>query len=544
MWWLPVALTVLACEGVKAEPFVEISTSEGPITIELYPDKAPKTVEAFLKNVRSGYYAGTVFHRAISRFMVQGGGLTADLVEKPAPTGRLPSESSNGLQNDRGMVAMARGADPNSATTQFFINLVDNPVLNYKGSMSPDSAGYTVFGAVVKGMDVVDKIGAAATQNVGPYSNVPMPLVTILKAQVSTPQGVQLAKRQPAAVRGALSFAQCPATYRSARIGDWGSYTPSAPTGYQNPEAVFPIAHLFDAIQQNGNEVTLAWDWYDANGPIPGRETLRKPPYAAEKGMLSDLQGKPWQSWSPAQWDIVLAAMQYNLEGLERRRPSQEGSALVAVDIMQRHLQDAIQAVRCYRGVAAQMNGSGSASMTASGPNSGKANPTPGNAQGSAGTGGQLASGQGQQSSKVVAVGQGQQTSTADQNIVSINGGSDNSGSSAVGGGSAGSTSLQKDGESANRCLKMTDNRDGRAIKNVCNRAVFFYFCGLDAGKGAGVGVCPDIGGARLEPGKVMNLTQARERTTYFYGGCFWPYLPIYGKFTGNRIDGMRCRPL
>ena len=159
-------------------PKVRLTTSAGDIVLALDPAKAPKSVENFLQYVRDKHYDGTVFHRVIDGFMIQGGGFTADLQQKPtrAP---IPLEANNGLKNDRGTIAMARTADPSSATAQFFINLVNNAPLN---APSPDGHGYAVFGQVVSGMDVVDKIKGVAVGNQGPYQNVPKTPVTILKA--------------------------------------------------------------------------------------------------------------------------------------------------------------------------------------------------------------------------------------------------------------------------------------------------------------------------------------------------------------------------
>ena len=160
---------------------VLLKTSMGDITLELYPDKAPKSVENFLGYVGNGFYDGTVFHRVIAGFMIQGGGFTADLRQKKT---RAPvvNESKNGLSNLRGTLAMARTADPNSATAQFFINTVDNPRLDYAGDANP---GYCVFGKVVSGMDVVDKIRTVATGPQGPFaSDVPAIAIVIEKASV------------------------------------------------------------------------------------------------------------------------------------------------------------------------------------------------------------------------------------------------------------------------------------------------------------------------------------------------------------------------
>lgn len=161
-----------------APPRVRLRTSLGDVVLELYPDKAPKTVENFLQYVQDKHYEGTVFHRVIDGFMIQGGGFTVDMQQKPtrAP---IPLEARNGLTNDRGTVAMARTRDPNSATSQFFINVVDNAALN---APSPDGFGYTVFGKVVQGMDTVDKIRGTAVGNQGMHQNVPRTPITILQA--------------------------------------------------------------------------------------------------------------------------------------------------------------------------------------------------------------------------------------------------------------------------------------------------------------------------------------------------------------------------
>jgi peptidyl-prolyl cis-trans isomerase A (cyclophilin A) len=182
--------TLLACAALSlgatavaaqnAAPRVALETTQGRIVIEVAPKEAPKTVENFLAYVKAGHYDGTVFHRVISTFMVQGGGFSADMTERPtrAP---IPLESRNGLKNERGTVAMARRSDPDSATAQFFINVVDNPRLDYP---SFDGNGYAVFGKVVEGMDVVDKIRDVPTGNRGPHQNVPLTPVTIKSARV------------------------------------------------------------------------------------------------------------------------------------------------------------------------------------------------------------------------------------------------------------------------------------------------------------------------------------------------------------------------
>jgi peptidyl-prolyl cis-trans isomerase A (cyclophilin A) len=172
------ALGLVASFGAEAQK-VKIATSAGDIVIELDAAKAPKTVDNFVQYVKAGHYDGTVFHRVIASFMIQGGGMTADMKEK-ATRAPIPLESKNGLSNARGTVAMARTNDPNSATAQFFINVKDNERLN--AANSPDGNGYAVFGKVVSGMDVVDKIRDVPTGNKGPYSDVPTTPVTINKA--------------------------------------------------------------------------------------------------------------------------------------------------------------------------------------------------------------------------------------------------------------------------------------------------------------------------------------------------------------------------
>jgi peptidyl-prolyl cis-trans isomerase A (cyclophilin A) len=161
-----------------ANPLVTVETNRGDIVVELYPEKAPKTVANFMQYVDSGYYKETIFHRVINRFMIQGGGFNADMTEKPglAP---IVNEAANGLKNEPGTLAMARTSDPDSATSQFFINLENNVPLNYQGN-DPELIGYCVFGRVLKGMDVVRDIGASPTMNVGPYYDVPKSTVRIL----------------------------------------------------------------------------------------------------------------------------------------------------------------------------------------------------------------------------------------------------------------------------------------------------------------------------------------------------------------------------
>ena len=158
---------------------VKFATSAGDIVVELDAAKAPKTVANFVEYVKAGHYDGTIFHRVIPNFMIQGGGMTPDMKEK-ATRAPIPLESGNGLDNLRGTIAMARTMDPNSATAQFFINVTDNGFLNK--AQSRDGNGYAVFGKVVSGMEVVDKIRAVPTGNKGMHQNVPLEPVLINKA--------------------------------------------------------------------------------------------------------------------------------------------------------------------------------------------------------------------------------------------------------------------------------------------------------------------------------------------------------------------------
>ena len=169
---------------VTANPTVVLHTSQGDITLELFADKSPKSVANFLRYVHEGFYAGTVFHRAIPDYLVQGGLYTKELQPRRTHS-PVQSEADNGLSNLRGTVAVARGADPNSGTSQFFINLVDDRRLDYVGNQSGLTWGYTVFAKVVKGMDVVDKIAGLPTHAQGPFAaDVPNPLVIIESASV------------------------------------------------------------------------------------------------------------------------------------------------------------------------------------------------------------------------------------------------------------------------------------------------------------------------------------------------------------------------
>ena len=157
-------------------PQVSMVTSQGTVLLELNPNAAPLSVNNFLQYVSDGFYAGTIFHRVIPGFVVQAGGFTAGLVPRNPPYPSIPLESQNGLLNTMGTLAMARTSDPNSATSQFFVNLVDNSFLNYKDASNP---GYAVFGTVVSGMDVINAIGSSKTSTVNSYTDVPVSDITI-----------------------------------------------------------------------------------------------------------------------------------------------------------------------------------------------------------------------------------------------------------------------------------------------------------------------------------------------------------------------------
>ncbi len=163
---------------------VTIKTSVGDIQLELNDEKAPITVENFKTIASSGYYEGTIFHRVINGFMIQGGGLTADMNNKSSGTGPIQNEANNGLPNDRGTIAMARTMDPHSATSQFFINHKDNGFLNHTGETS-QGWGYAVFGKVTEGMEVVDKIADVPTGSSGAYQDVPEEVITIESITIS-----------------------------------------------------------------------------------------------------------------------------------------------------------------------------------------------------------------------------------------------------------------------------------------------------------------------------------------------------------------------
>jgi cyclophilin family peptidyl-prolyl cis-trans isomerase len=185
-----------------AGPVVEITTSLGVIKVALDNEKAPITVENFLKYVKAGFYDGTVFHRVMPGFMIQGGGMTPDLKEKPTRPA-IRNEAKNGLRNSRGTIAMARLTEPNSATAQFFINVKDNHRLDF----GIGGAGYAVFGAVVEGMDVVDKIVSVQTTSKSGHENVPVTAVLL-----KTAREVKGAAQRPAAPKAEPPKAEPPAT--------------------------------------------------------------------------------------------------------------------------------------------------------------------------------------------------------------------------------------------------------------------------------------------------------------------------------------------
>ena len=178
-----VVAAAFAAPAESANPRVKLETSKGIIVIELEQAKAPITVGNFLEYVNSGFYNGTIFHRVMSGFMVQGGGFTQDMQQKPTREA-IVNEYANGLTNKRGTLAMARTPDPNSASSQFFINLVDNGFLNK--AQAQDGVGYCVFGKVVEGMAVVDAIAAVQTGTVGQFQNVQLQPVVIKKATAVT----------------------------------------------------------------------------------------------------------------------------------------------------------------------------------------------------------------------------------------------------------------------------------------------------------------------------------------------------------------------
>lgn len=163
-------------------PTVKIETSKGDIVVELYADKAPKTVENFLAYVKDGFFDGTIFHRVIPNFMIQGGGFTEDMQEKPNKDA-IENEADNGLKNEVGTLAMARTSNPHSATSQFFINVKDNDFLNFSGQ-TQQGWGYCVFGKITEGMDVVQAMEKVETGNSGMHQDVPKEAITMTKVSI------------------------------------------------------------------------------------------------------------------------------------------------------------------------------------------------------------------------------------------------------------------------------------------------------------------------------------------------------------------------
>jgi peptidyl-prolyl cis-trans isomerase A (cyclophilin A) len=183
----PLPLSIKAANGTLLfattltvpQPQVTLTTSMGNVVLELNPQVVAATVDNFLQYVHAGYYASALFHRVIAGFVIQGGGYTTGLVQKPGQTAPIALETGKGLSNTRSTVAMARTSDPNSATSEFFVNLVDNPTLDYQSAANP---GYAVFGTVVQGMAVVDAIGGVPTGTVGIFANTPTTEVAITSA--------------------------------------------------------------------------------------------------------------------------------------------------------------------------------------------------------------------------------------------------------------------------------------------------------------------------------------------------------------------------
>ena len=176
-------LSVIFFKG-EAMPTVKLTTYMGEITIQLDQENAPITTENFLKYVESGFYDGTIFHRVIPNFMIQGGGHLEDMTPKDDKLDPILNEANNGLQNVRGSIAMARTANPHSASSQFFINHVDNPFLNFRTNQVDEGWGYAVFGQVIEGIEVVDEIAGVQTGGLKGYQDVPVEVVVLLKAEL------------------------------------------------------------------------------------------------------------------------------------------------------------------------------------------------------------------------------------------------------------------------------------------------------------------------------------------------------------------------
>ncbi len=183
----PAATQTESQAGTSANPNAIIHTSRGDIRLELLADRAPLTVENFIRYAQDGFYNATIFHRVISHFMIQGGGFTEDMQKKQTRE-PITNEADNGVSNQRGTIAMARTNDPNSATAQFFINVQDNINLNHTGKGDSRSWGYAVFGRVLEGMDVVDDIRFAETSSRPPMSDVPNITILINSVEIVQPQ--------------------------------------------------------------------------------------------------------------------------------------------------------------------------------------------------------------------------------------------------------------------------------------------------------------------------------------------------------------------
>lgn len=185
MRYLSAIVLLLLSLGAWAQaPQVEFRTSAGNFTLELYPDKAPKTVANFLQYVKEGHYKGVIFHRVIDGFMVQTGGFDRNMREKPTRS-PIDNEAGNGLKNEIGTVAMARTNAPHSASAQFFINVANNDFLNFR-EPTPSGYGYAVFGKVIRGMDVVMKMAKVPTGNAGPHQDVPLKPIVVEEVTAST----------------------------------------------------------------------------------------------------------------------------------------------------------------------------------------------------------------------------------------------------------------------------------------------------------------------------------------------------------------------
>ena len=181
---LSIALTSIGATIATGKPLVTFKTNVGGFTVQLDPEKAPKTVANFLQYVRDGHYNGTIFHRVIAKFMVQGGGFDENFKQKPT-RGPIANEADTGLPNERGTIAMARTGDPHSATSQFFVNIVYNKFLDHTAK-SQEGWGYTAFGRVIEGMNIIGRMARVKTGSQGPYSDVPEKTIIIEKAIVTS----------------------------------------------------------------------------------------------------------------------------------------------------------------------------------------------------------------------------------------------------------------------------------------------------------------------------------------------------------------------